>query len=174
VTVFVIVANPLHQTVTIQAFAADLYTPDLGSDSAFDIYLVFTIACFISPSITNKLGCKNTMFFGVLGYAGLVLSSLIYFLTDEDNRPDIEWLVQLGGCCCGLGAALLWTAQGRLILQYSDGSDGGTLFSIFWALFNLSALAGGLLTFFYFGANAEDDDDNDDDDETAAGSPTRT
>jgi hypothetical protein len=92
---------------------------------------------------------------GVLGYASLVGASLFYFI-DISNHPDsteYDWIVIAGGVCCGIGAALLWTAQGRLIMQYSDGSDNGFLFSIFWALFNLSALVGGLLTFFYFGSS---------------------
>ena len=146
--------------LTIQAFASDMYGQTLGSNTAFSIYALFTIACFISPSITNKLGCKNTMTLGVLGYASLVAASLIKFV---DGTDKYNWLVIVGGCILGIGAALLWTAQGRLILQYSDGSDGGTLFSIFWALFNMSALVGGLLTFVYFGANETDDDSSDKD-----------
>lgn len=81
-----------------------------------------------------------------------------------DSDTNLNWIVILGGIFNGLGAALLWTAQGRLIMQYSDGTDNGFLFSIFWALFNLSALVGGLLTFFYFGASENDDDDRDNSD----------
>ena len=135
--------------LTIQAFAADMYGDTLGSNMATSLYLAFAIACFGAPSFVNKAGSKNTMFLGVLGYAALVGASLIYFLEMAG-----DWIVILGGVACGIGAALLWTAQGRLIMQYSDGTDNGYLFSIFWALFNLSALVGGLLTFFYFGSNS--------------------
>ena len=106
--------------------------------------------------MTNKLGAKMTMFWGTIGYAGLVAASLVYF---ENIESSFDFVVILGGISCGLGAALLWTAQGRLIMQYSDGTDNGHLFSIFWALFNMSALVGGLLTFFYFGNSSDSDDD---------------
>ena len=47
------------------------------------------------------------------------------------------------------GAAVLWTAQGRLILDVAAArkAEVGTLFAVFWALFNASAIAGGILTF---------------------------
>jgi hypothetical protein len=61
-----------------------------------------------------------------------------------------SWLVVLGGGVNGVGAALLWTGQGRLMLQYSDGNDSGRIFAIFWSIFNLSAVFGGFITFAYF------------------------
>lgn len=146
--------------LTIQAFASDMYGEDLGSKMATSLYLSFSFFSFLSPSVTNKLGAKMTMFWGTIGYAGLVAASLIYF---ENLDSSFDYVVILGGISCGLGAALLWTAQGRLIMQYSDGTDNGHLFSIFWALFNMSALVGGLLTFFFFG---NDEGGGDDDDST--------
>ena len=122
------------------------------------LYLSFSFFSFLSPSVTNKLGAKMTMFLGTIGYGGLVAASLVYF---ENLEEKLDCVVILGGVSCGLGAALLWTAQGRLIMQYSDGTDNGHLFSIFWALFNLSSLVGGLITFFYFGAGSDDDESND-------------
>ncbi|GMH74315.1 hypothetical protein TrVE_jg11087 [Triparma verrucosa] len=142
--------------LTIQAFASDMYGEDLGSKMATALYLSFSFFSFVSPSVTNKLGAKMTMFWGTIGYAGLVAASLVYF---ENIESSFDFVVILGGISCGLGAALLWTAQGRLIMQYSDGTDNGHLFSIFWALFNMSALVGGLLTFFYFGNSSDSDDD---------------
>ena len=46
---------------------------------------------------------------------------------------------------------MLWTAQGRLILDVAAAykAEVGTLFAVFWALFNASAIAGGILTFVY-------------------------
>lgn len=145
--------------LTIQAFASDTYGEDLGSKMATALYLSFSFFSFVSPSVTNKLGAKMTMFWGTVGYAGLVAASLLYF---ENLDKKLDYVVILGGVSCGLGAALLWTAQGRLIMQYSDGTDNGHLFSIFWALFNLSSLVGGLLTFFYFGTGSDADDDASD------------
>lgn len=138
--------------MTIQGFASQLYGPELGSNMASTLYATFTVACFFAPSVTNKLGSRLTLFLGALGYAALVLASLIYSVV---QAPWCKPIVVLGGGILGVGAALLWTAQGRIMLELSDGSDQGKLFSIFWALFNCSAVVGGLLTYFYFSHNSE-------------------
>ena len=134
--------------ITIQAFASKLYGDTLGSNMELTLYAVFTAACFIAPAVTNVCGSRLTLFLGTTGYASLVAASLVLALLG--HRPLTDTIVNLGGAGCGIGAALLWTAQGRLMLEYSNGANQGRIFAIFWALFNLSALVGGLLTFFYF------------------------
>lgn len=129
-----------------------MYGPQLGSNVGLAIYAVFTVFCFVAPPITNKIGSRETMFVGILGYAVLTGISLIYFESGLDGR--LAPLVIIGGGVCGMGAALLWTAQGRLMLQYSNGNDAGQLFSIFWGLFNMSAVVGGFVTYGYFASSS--------------------
>jgi hypothetical protein len=72
------------------------------------------------------------MFFGVLAYASLVLSSLIYFLY---GGPDVLWsrrMVVAGGAILGCGASLLWTSQGRLILQYASKAEEFHHFGVYF------------------------------------------
>ena len=130
------------------------------------------------------------MFFGVLGYASLVLASLIYFLYGsggggEGDDDDALWarrLVVLGGAVLGCGASTLWTAQGRLILQYASRAEEldnsgststttttsqesgrnkpkktqtGKLMGLFWAIFQCSSLVGGSISFIYFNRKPE-------------------
>jgi hypothetical protein len=78
-------------------------------------------------------------------------ASLLYYL-------DVvaQWAVIAGGAVNGVGAALLWTAQGRLMLQYSDGTDSGRIFAIFWSIFNMSAVLGGFITYGYFSTQKSD------------------
>lgn len=109
------------------------------------------------------------MFFGVLAYASLVLNSLIYFLY---GGKDIIWarrLVVAGGAVLGCGASLLWTSQGRLILQYASKAEvfndvdeqnksktqTGRLMGLFWSIFQCSALVGGAISFMYFNKKPE-------------------
>merc|ERR1740133_529720 len=56
----------------IQGFSATLYGPQLGADMEATLYFSFTLACFVAPSVVNKLGCRLCMFLGMLGYATLV------------------------------------------------------------------------------------------------------
>ena len=44
-----------------------------------------------------------------------------------------------------LGAALLWTAQGQLVLAYPSPARKARLFAIFWATFSCGGLVGGLV-----------------------------
>jgi hypothetical protein len=155
---------------TIQFYAASTYGSELAADSVSALYLTFTLTCLFSPGIINKWGCRRSMFYGVLGYAALVISSLIYFL--YGSTIWTRRLVVMGGVILGCGAAILWTAQGRLILQYAsreeratimkqtgDGADSmttksakqsGNLLGMFWAIFQCSSLVGGSISFIYY------------------------
>jgi len=130
------------------------------------VYLTFTITSLVTPSIINKYGCRLCLFIGVLGYASLVLTSLIYFLYGGEDVVWSKRLVVFGGATLGIGASLLWTAQGRLILQYSEREEElirtttnitndshtktGKLMGIFWAIFQCSSLVGGAVSFIYY------------------------
>merc|ERR1719424_492529 len=96
------------------------------------------------------------MFLGMLGYATLVAASLVYFILGEGSgsgkTSPHSWIIIAGGGVLGVGASLLWTAQGRLILEYSGegGGDAGRFWGIFWGIFNLSAVVGGIMTATFF------------------------
>lgn len=156
---------------TIQFYAASTYGSDLAADSVSVIYFTFTLTCLISPGIINKWGCRRSMFYGVLGYASLVLVSLIYFLCG--GTIWTRRLVVMGGAVLGCGASILWTAQGLLILQYASRAEAleanvkptddegkmikrisatrsGKLVGMFWAIFQCSSLVGGSISFLYY------------------------
>jgi hypothetical protein len=167
---------------TVQFYSASTYGSDLAADCVSAVYLTFTVTCLVAPGIINKCGCRVAMFVGVLGYANLVLASLIYFQCE--GREDVRWarrFVVMGGALLGIGASTLWTAQGRLILQYAvraeelensksklgsismSGEDEegkrktstGTLMSIFWSIFQCSSLVGGSISFIYYNKKPE-------------------
>ena len=151
---------------TIQFYARSTYGSSLASSSISAVYLTFTLTSLISSCIINKYGCRLCLFIGVLGYASLVLTSLIYFIYGGEDVIWSKRLVVLGGATLGIGASLLWTAQGRLILQYSEREEElngtttnrtnetqtktGKLMGIFWAIFQCSSLVGGAVSFTYY------------------------
>eukprot|EP01065_Artemidia_motanka_P013186 TRINITY_DN1726_c4_g1_i1.p1 TRINITY_DN1726_c4_g1~~TRINITY_DN1726_c4_g1_i1.p1 ORF type:complete len:471 (+),score=127.88 TRINITY_DN1726_c4_g1_i1:112-1524(+) len=141
---------------TIQVYAKRLYPGDLGTNMTFAIYATFTFFEFFAPAVVNKIGAKASMAVGILGYASLVVAGLVFFETGHSSG-----IVLGSGCCLGLGASLLWTGQGRLILEYGTQADRGTVFGIFWALYRLASVTGGLLSYTYFsvdgsGSGSED------------------
>jgi MFS family permease len=152
---------------TVQFYAASIYGSDLAADGVSAIYLTFTLTCLISPGIINKWGCRRAMFYGVLGYASLVIASLLYFL--YGGSIWTRSLVVIGGAVLGFAASTLWTAQGRLILQYASISEtigeasikskkttqSGKLLGMFWAIFQCSSLVGGLISFLYYNSKPQ-------------------
>ena len=138
--------------LTIQGYASQLYGADLASQMETTLYAIFTLACFVAPPVTNRLGTRVTMCLGVLGYGALVGASLLLAIY---QAPWCRAVVVVGGGVLGVGAALLWTAQGRFMLEWAEGADSGRIFAIFWGIFNLSALIGGLTTSFYFSTHKE-------------------
>jgi len=137
--------------MTIQVYARRLYPASAGPDQLALLYAVFTVASFLAPAAVNRWGPRLCLFLGVLGYGALVAGGLLYFL-----RPGAAALDFLLVCAAlnGGGAALLWTAQGKLIMSYSTDENRGLLFGVFWAMFNSASIVGGLLAFFYFSASA--------------------
>jgi hypothetical protein len=91
------------------------------------------------------------MLLGILGYTSVVIAGLIYFETGHSRT-----IILLAGCILGTGAALLWTGQGRLILDYSNDENRGQLFAVFWALYRCASLMGGILSFTYFSIEGND------------------
>ena len=125
---------------TIQFYSASTYGAELAADAVSAVYAAFTMTCLVSPGVVNKWGCRRSMLCGILGYGALVLSSMIYFLYggggggggddgvdgDVNGGGRVVWtrrLVVAGGAVLGCGASTLWTAQGRLILQYASRAE---------------------------------------------------
>ena len=135
----------------LQGYASILFGPDLASDALVCLYAVFTAGCFFAPGIVNGFGGKRSLAVGVVGYALFSGAAFAYAALGEPRWT--RTLVVCGGAANGLGAAVLWTAQGRILLDAAARDprhDVGELFAAFWGLFNTSAVLGGFVTFGYF------------------------
>jgi Ion channel regulatory protein UNC-93 len=148
---------------TIQFYAASTYGATLAADSVSALYASFALSCFVSPTLVHRWGSRPSMAVGILGgYAAFVVLSMFYFQGFVGR-----YTVIVGGILLGFGAALLWTAQGELILQYAQVADhtsmrrqqsqpeprkpeSGRLLGTFWAVFQCSSLVGGVISFLYY------------------------
>ncbi len=133
---------------TIQVYAKRLYPGDTGANSVIAVYTCFTVGCLFAAKAVSALGDRLSIAIGIMGYAALVLAGLVYLVTGY-----AVWLILLGGALLGCGAAILWTAQGSLILAYAglNGSaERGRVFAIFWSLYRAAPLLGGVLSISYF------------------------
>jgi len=110
------------------------------SDTANGVlYGMFAITGLISGGINNLLGPRLTLFIGTLGYA-LYVGALWCYQTQGTG-----WFLILAGAILGFTAALLWSAQGSIMMSYPLEKDKGKAFGIFWAIFQFGALIGALI-----------------------------
>ncbi|EWC46198.1 hypothetical protein DRE_04576 [Drechslerella stenobrocha 248] len=113
--------------------------PTVADDSTVALYSTFASVAFFSGTICNKIGIKATLSFGGFGYALYSASFLCY------NHTGNHGFVIFAGALLGVCAALLWCAQGAIMMSYPSEHEKGRYISIFWMIFNLGAVIGSLV-----------------------------
>ncbi|KAJ2713263.1 hypothetical protein H4R19_002336, partial [Coemansia spiralis] len=109
------------------------------NDANTAVYLTFSAFSFIGIAIVNVLGIRYPAAIACLTYA-LYTGSYCYYNTTGDGTFTI-----IAGAVLGMGAGVLWTAQGVVMVSYPSEKDKGKFISIFWLIFNLGGLIGGIL-----------------------------
>jgi len=93
----------------------------------------------VSGGINNLLGPRLTLAIGSLGYS-LYIGSLWCFQTQ-----GTRWFVIFAGGVLGVSAALLWSAQGSIMMSYPLEKDKGKAFGVFWAIFQFGSFVGSII-----------------------------
>ncbi|KAF8530059.1 MFS general substrate transporter [Hysterangium stoloniferum] len=110
------------------------------SDTANGVlYGFFSLTGLVSGGICNVLGPPFTLFLGTLGYA-LYVGALWCHQTQGTS-----WFLIFAGAILGITAALLWSAQGEIMMSYPLEKDKGKSFSIFWAIFQFGTFIGSVI-----------------------------
>lgn len=84
---------------------------------------------FVAPIVTNILGPKWTIFIGGLPYVLYAGSLLAY------NHTSNQGFVIGASAILGVGASLLWIAQGSIMTGYPLPQQHGRMIGIFWIIF---------------------------------------
>ncbi|KIJ66415.1 hypothetical protein HYDPIDRAFT_174514 [Hydnomerulius pinastri MD-312] len=108
-----------------------------ASNANTALYSTFAFFSFFAGSVNNKLGARLTLLLGSMGYPLYIGSFLAVYI-----NPRVGPFVVTAGAILGICAALLWTAQGSLVLSYPTESQKGKFIGIFWAIFNLGGVVG--------------------------------
>ncbi|KAJ5637608.1 hypothetical protein N7490_007487 [Penicillium lividum] len=95
----------------------------------------------IAPVVTNILGPKWTILMGGLPYILYAGSLLAY--THTGNQGFVIGASAL----LGIGASLLWIAQGAIMTGYPLPQQQGRMIGIFWIIFNLGGFLGDMISF---------------------------
>lgn len=84
---------------------------------------------FVAPVVTNVLGPKWTILIGGLPYVLYAGSLLAYTHTGNQG------FVIGSSALLGIGASLLWIAQGSIMTGYPLPQQQGRMIGIFWIIF---------------------------------------
>ncbi|CAJ0609231.1 unnamed protein product [Cylicocyclus nassatus] len=113
-------------------------TENSGYYSLAIIYLVFTVCNLIAPPIISVLGAKWAQVLGAACYT----SFMVVFLVVN------SWLLYIFSAVLGFGAAVIWTANGAYLVQFSRNGKMGRNSGILWAMLQTSLVAGAIFLFF--------------------------
>jgi hypothetical protein len=127
---------------------------DYAKHGAFAVGIIYLVFCLsnlaLSSYIVQLLGVRLT----------LILSSLTYVLFIAANIKFNVWALYISSFLLGLGAALLWIAQGVYVTlsinKYERANDlppsstGGFINGLFFGLFQINLIIGNLLASLLF------------------------
>ncbi|XP_037545069.1 UNC93-like protein MFSD11 [Nematolebias whitei] len=116
-----------------------------GYHSLGIIYGVFSFSNLLAPTVVSVLGAKLSMFLSGLLYSGYVAVFIL----------PTSWSFYLTSVLIGIGAALLWTAQGLFLVENSETSTINRNTGMFWALLQCSMLFGNLYIYFDWNGQTE-------------------
>ncbi|KAJ2828290.1 hypothetical protein GGI24_002428 [Coemansia furcata] len=105
------------------------------------LYSTFIVFGVLGGAIVNLLGVRWTIFVSGLTYS-LYSASFIYL-----NHTGKGAFTIATGPILGIGAGILWSAQGMIMMSYPVESHKGRYIAIFWVIFNLGGVIGGIVPF---------------------------
>uniref|UniRef100_A0A3B3ZLL4 Major facilitator superfamily domain containing 11 n=1 Tax=Periophthalmus magnuspinnatus TaxID=409849 RepID=A0A3B3ZLL4_9GOBI len=88
------------------------------------IYGIFSFSNLLAPTVVAVIGAKHSMFLSGLLYSGYIAVFILPF----------TWSFYLTSVLIGIGAAMLWTAQGQFLVENSEASTINRNTGMFWAL----------------------------------------
>ncbi|RZC73882.1 hypothetical protein C5167_049363 [Papaver somniferum] len=105
------------------------------------LYTTFAVFGILGGGIYNILGPRYTLFAGCSTYV-LYAGAFLYY-----NHYKHQAFAIVAGAILGFGAGLLWAGQGAIMTSYPPQHRKGTYIAIFWSIFNMGGVIGGLIPF---------------------------
>ncbi|KAJ4980455.1 hypothetical protein NE237_031292 [Protea cynaroides] len=115
--------------------------PTAANNANTALYTTFAVFGVLGGGIYNILGPRLTLFCGCSTYV-LYAGSFLYY-----NHYHNQTFAIVAGALLGIGAGLLWAGEGAIMTSYPPEGRKGTYISIFWGIFNMGGVIGGLIPF---------------------------
>ncbi|XP_022985055.1 UNC93-like protein 1 [Cucurbita maxima] len=113
----------------------------VADNASTALYTTFAIFGIIGGGVYNILGPRLTLFAGCSTYV-LYAGSFLYY-----NHYKEQTFAIIAGAILGVGAGFLWAGEGAIMTSYPPPDRKGTYISIFWSIFNMGGVIGGLIPF---------------------------
>ncbi|KAK3042024.1 hypothetical protein RJ639_001726 [Escallonia herrerae] len=115
--------------------------PTAANNANTALYTTFAVFGVLGGGIYNILGPRLTLFAGCSTYI-LYAGSFLYY-----NHHKHQDFAIVAGALLGVGAGLLWAGQGAIMTSYPPTARKGIYIAMFWSIFNMGGVIGGLLPF---------------------------
>ncbi|OMO69151.1 Ion channel regulatory protein, UNC-93 [Corchorus capsularis] len=115
--------------------------PTAANNANTALYTTFAIFGILGGGIYNVLGPHLTLAAGCSTYV-LYAGSFLYY-----NHHKHQAFAIAAGALLGVGAGLLWAGEGAIMTAYPPPNRKGTYISLFWSIFNMGGVIGGLIPF---------------------------
>lgn len=115
--------------------------PTAANNANTALYTTFAIFGVLGGGIYNILGPRLTLAAGCSTYV-LYVGSFLYY-----NHHHHQTFAIVAGAILGVGAGLLWAGEGAIMTSYPPPHRKGTYISLFWSIFNMGGVIGGLIPF---------------------------
>jgi len=135
--------NTLSQTQNLIYDGAESYVDNFNVNGLVTngiIYGCLGFASWISPSIVVALGSRVAM----------ILAATTYLFYMANFFIMMPWLIYVANVILGIGAAVIWTAQGNVLANNSDPTTITRNSGVFWAMNMSSNFIGNTLAFLLF------------------------
>ncbi|KAK9761531.1 hypothetical protein K7432_013503 [Basidiobolus ranarum] len=109
------------------------------------LYTTFAIFGVFGGGFYNVFGGRLCLLTGGVCYA-LYTGSLLYYKDHGSKNPaGGEAFVIIASAVLGIGAGILWTAEGVIMMSYPEENMKGRCVGYFWIIFNLGGVIGALI-----------------------------
>ncbi|XP_056160082.1 UNC93-like protein 1 [Syzygium oleosum] len=115
--------------------------PTAANNANTALYTTFALFGVLGGGIYNVLGPRLTLAAGCSTYV-LYAGSFLYY-----NHYHHQAFAIVAGANLGIGAGLLWAGEGAIMTSYPPRDRKGTYISLFWSIFNMGGVIGGLIPF---------------------------
>ncbi|KAI9328962.1 major facilitator superfamily domain-containing protein [Obelidium mucronatum] len=127
--------------------------PELGS-----LYLAFALFnLFGAAPLVDRIGPRPAMFFAALTYTAFDFSNVVAIILTGDISKQLAVLIP-AAILIGIGAAVLWTAQGLYVIKCATKATIGRYTGVFFGLTSAANFIGPLLTAFLLEAKMNKED----------------